>query len=315
MTLTPFSLSTSWNVRNHSHGQDILDEIKGLGFSKVELNFTLTSQIVKEFVQLKQRGEVEISSLHNYCPIPRGVKPSEAGPACYSLSSINEQERKRAVLETKHSIDTAGSLEAKVVILHIGTVDMQRKTKTLINLYQRGLKGTREYNNFKMELVKERETNQRRFFSCALQSLEEVSSYAAKSGIVLGIENRYYFQEIPSVNELDEILDKFRDKNIFYWHDVGHAQNLEHLGLAKHSDYLNRFSNRMIGIHLHDIIGTQDHLAPGCGNFDFQILRPYINKDVLMLIEAHPPAKASEIMEGVKLLENIFGKVARINKC
>jgi sugar phosphate isomerase/epimerase len=303
-----FILSTSWNARKHCQGQDIVEEIKRLGFSEVELNFTLTSQIVKEIAQLKQEDVIKIRSLHNYCPIPYGVKPNEAGPDCYSLASPKEGERKRAVCQTKHTIDTAYLLRANVVILHIGKVDMERRTKTLIEFYQRGLKGTREYNNFKTELVKEREKKHRRFLACALQSLEELSLYAAKFKIALGIENRYYFQEIPSIEELDEILCNFSDKNIFYWHDVGHAQNLENLGLVKHTDYLDKFSENMIGIHLHDIIGTRDHLAPGCGNFDFRILKPYIHNDILKVIEAHPPATREEIVRGVKYLESIFGE-------
>ncbi len=302
-----FILSTSWNAGNHNQGRDIIDEIKDLGFKEIELNFTLSSQIVEEIAQLKQEGAVKIGSLHNYCPIPSGVKPSEAGPDCYSLASIDEEERKRAILETKHTINTAHRLSARVVILHIGKVDMERRTKTLIALYQRGLKGTPEYNNFKMELMKERESEHRRFLACALQSLEELSSYAAKFNIVLSIENRYYFQEIPSVDELGKILDHFKGGNIFYWHDVGHAQNLENLGLVKHTDYLDRFSDRMVGIHLHDIIGTKDHLAPGCGDFDFQILKSYIHKDTLKVIEAHRPATANEIVEGVRYLKKIFG--------
>ena len=301
-----FILSTSWNAGNHNHGGDIIDEIKDLGFKEIELNFTLSNKIVEEIAQLKQEGKVEISSLHNYCPIPSGVKPSKAGPDCYSLASVDEEERKRAVQETKRTINTARLLGAKVVILHIGRVDMERRTKTLIALYQRGLKGTPEYNNFKMELIKERETEHRRFLASALESLEELSSYAAKFNIALGIENRYYFEEIPSADELGKILDKFIGGNIFYWHDVGHAQNLENLGLVKHIDYLDRFSDRMVGMHLHDIIATEDHLAPGCGDFDFQILKSYIHKDTLKVIEAHHPATANEIIEGVKYLENIL---------
>lgn len=303
-----FILSTSWNAGNHSRGRDILREIKRLGFADVELNFTLTSQIVEEFVQLKQKGEIRISSIHNYCPVPRGVSPSEASPDYYSLASPDQKERKRAVLETKHTIDTACSLGAKVVVLHIGKVNTKKRTKTLINLYRRGLKDTEEYNNFKAELLKEREKKHKIFLACILESLKELSSYAAKSDIALGIENRYYFQEIPSIDELDEIFGKFINANVFYWHDVGHAQNLENLGLAKHIDYLNRFSKHMIGIHLHDIIGTEDHLAPGCGNFNFRILKPYISKNVLKVIEAHHQAKASEIVEGVNILEKIFSE-------
>ncbi len=253
-----FILSTSWNAGRGRHAQDILREIKDLGFDEVELNFTLTSQVVEEFVKLQQESRVKVSSIHNYCPIPVGLKPNQAGPDCYSLASIDREEREKAVQETKHTIDAAHLLQARVVILHIGKVDMQRTTKTLIDLYQRGLKGTAEYDNFRTQLVQERAGEHKPFVASALQSLKELSPYAAKFDISLAIENRYYFQEIPSLDELGEILNHFEDGNVFYWHDVGHAQNLENLGLVKHKHYLDRFGERMIGIHLHDIISTDN---------------------------------------------------------
>ena len=46
----------------------------------------------------------------------------------------------------------------------------------------------------------------------------------------------------------------------------------------RHRDYLERYQQNLLGLHLHDIKGTQDHLAPGTGDFDFSVLKPYIKK-------------------------------------
>jgi len=65
------------------------------------------------------------------------------------------------------------------------------------------------------------------------------------------------------IEEFEAIFEIFGpDSNIGYWHDTGHAQVFENLKIAKHKDYLDRFSGRLIGAHIHDIRGTiDDHHA------------------------------------------------------
>ncbi len=71
---------------------------------------------------------------------------------------------------------------------------------------------------------------------------------------------------------------------------------------------MNKFSGRLLGIHLHDIIGViEDHRAPGCGTFDFKTLKPYIRKDTIKVIEAHEPATGLEICRSVEYLTEILG--------
>jgi hypothetical protein len=62
----------------------------------------------------------------------------------------------------------------------------------------------------------------------------------------------------------------------------------------------------MIGIHLHDVSGTEDHKAPTKGELDFMMFKPYINKDTLKVIEAHHPAEAGDLLDGKKYLETIY---------
>ena len=52
---------------------------------------------------------------------------------------------------------------------------------------------------------------------------------------------------------------------IGFLYDVGHAQTLDILGFYRHEDWLERFAPRIIGTHLHDVVGTTDHFAPGMG--------------------------------------------------
>ncbi|MBL7084724.1 MAG: sugar phosphate isomerase/epimerase [Candidatus Omnitrophica bacterium] len=299
-----FALSTSWNAWRYSQAKDIIKEIKGLGFDCVELNFNLTSLIVDEIIRLKDRGVIEVASLHNFCPVPKGILRKQALPDTFSLSALDEKERQQAIRYTKRTIDTASRLEAEAVVLHLGKVEMKERIRELASIHKS--KDRQRYARLKNEMTKERKSKSKRFFTQTLNSLEQLCNYAQRRKVKLGIENRYYFNEIPAVEEMESILSVFSSPPLYYWHDVGHAQVYENLEFIKHKTLLDKFSQRMIGIHLHDIDGIDDHRAPLKGKFDFSLLKPYLKPETLKVLEPHHPATAREIIRGRNYLEKLF---------
>lgn len=300
-----FSLSASWNAHKHDNGFDIVKEIKALGFDTIELSFALTEEIVNDILRLKEKGEIKVSSLHNMCPIPPEIPRKNASPDYYSLSSLDEKERDLAVKAAKNTVDYAKKFGAKAVVFHIGRVEIEGRTRELASL----INDKEKFKSVKNEMIYERQAKKGSHIKRAIESLKEIVPYAKRRGVAPAVENRYYYREIPLIEEFEEIFGYFEEGDLFYWHDVGHAEVFERLGLAKHKDFMDKFSRRLLGIHLHDIIGSiEDHKAPGTGTFDFNILKPYITKDAIKVIEPHKPATGEEILHSIEYLTNIFGE-------
>ena len=107
---------------------------------------------------------------------------------------------------------------------------------------------------------------------------------------------------------MGEILAWYSGDVVGYWHDTGHAEVFDRLGIAAHKDLLNKFSSRLMGVHLHDIMGMlDDHKPPGLGTFDFDILKSYIKKDTIKVMEVHQPATIDEVRRGAEYLKRILG--------
>jgi sugar phosphate isomerase/epimerase len=301
------ALSTSWNAFRHTDGSSLIREIKELGFEDVELGFNLTSSMIDSIETLVRDRFIRVASLHNFCPIPEHVQREAALPDYYSMSSKDEEQRKRAVQQTKNTIDTAVRLNASAVVLHCGRVEIPDRTIDLISLFNKGQQGSQMFSILRDDIIRQRNEVKKPFIENTLRSLDELNAYAALRNIKLGVETRYYFREIPFFDEFGIILDAFKDSQIYYWHDTGHAQLNANLGLVpSHEDYLKRYGSRLLGVHLHDISGCSDHRPPGTGELDFERIKPYIPDSTAKVIEAHHPASGSQLVKSREFLQTLF---------
>lgn len=288
----------------------MLNEVRALGFEYAELGHATRLSLLDGVQQAINAREIKISSLHNFCPLPIGV--NGPAPDYYLPSSHRESERQSAVRHTLRTIECAAALGAKAVVLHLGLVPMRNFTERLLHLYSEGAAATPKFKRTCEKALAVRTRKRQKYLEQVFRTLDEVAPRAREAGVRLGMETRFGIEEIPNEEEGAEILARFGTDVIAYWHDVGHAQVKENLGLMNHEAILERFRGRTAGMHLQDVAAPAfDHQPPGFGTFDFSRLTRYVTEDMVLAWEIHPEWKAEQIVDGVKRTHELLRNPVR----
>jgi sugar phosphate isomerase/epimerase len=122
---------------------DTLLEIRDLGFEYAELSHGIRLSLVEGILQAVDAGEIRISSLHNFCPLPMGV--SHASPNLFQFSAEAPREREMAIKCTLKTLDFAVRVKAPLVVLHMGSVEMKDYTRKLKGLLESGRRESPRY--------------------------------------------------------------------------------------------------------------------------------------------------------------------------
>jgi sugar phosphate isomerase/epimerase len=141
------------------------------------------------------------------------------------------------------------------------------------------------------------------YLDSMLRSLDEILPLSDDLDIRMGIENRYFFGQFPQFEEIGLLLQEFSGSKLGYWHDCGHAQQIEYCGLGTSIEPLEAFRQLLIGIHLHDTNLWTDHRLPNPdGDIDFSYLKPYIKPDTILNLEPLKGVDSDVIPEALEHL-------------
>jgi sugar phosphate isomerase/epimerase len=301
-------ISTCWWANRIPGGKEIVSEILGLGLKGIELDYRISKAILEDMMP-GLKGELRVLNIHNFFPMPEGMSPDKASGDLFLLSSIDRDERSKAVRYSIRTIEYAHELGARAVVFHLGRVDMPNPSQDFFKLYRSRKISEQEGLAFIKEQKRIRQSSKRKNLDAVLLSLEELNREAESRGIFVGIENRYHFYEIPDLEEIGLILRRFKGGNIRYWHDVGHARVQENMGIGNQRELLDVYKEDMIGIHLHDVRGLDDHLAPGQGEMEFSEIKAFLKPSIIRVLEVHPKVKRKALLEGIRFLKKaIFEK-------
>ena len=283
----------------------MLREIRDLGFEYAELSHGTRISLLPGILEAVDAGEIKISSLHNFCPLPMGVNNS--APNLYQFSAERPRERDLAFRYTLKTIEMAERVKASVVVLHLGSIEMKDYTDRLLEMVARGEKETAKYAKLCAELDQKREAKKEPFFERTKEMLKRLLPEAEARGIKLGAENRQALEELPCESDFQFMFRELNSPNLVYWHDTGHAQIKENLGFIAHLMHLESLRDRLCGLHIHDVqFPGRDHCAPGTGTIDFVGIKSLLNPDHIKVFELSPSLKVEDVRKGTSYVRELW---------
>lgn len=279
----------------------MLEELAALGFKHVELGHGIRFSLWPGILSAVQSGVVQVSSLHNYCPLPMGF--TRANPNCFEFSDPRAIRRKNALKHTRETIQRAADVGAGRVVLHLGSTGQHPRSPRLEALLARGRWGSRPFCRIKIQALSEHEAGFQARWPWVRDALLELGACAREHRIRLGLECRECAEEIP----MDHLWENvFRDLApvgdvVGYWHDFGHAARKDALGWIEHLPHFIRMAPHLIGCHVHDFLRpARDHCAPGSGLIDYSRFWAYSPPDVVFVLELSPRVRVEQVQACLK---------------
>ena len=290
----------------------MIEEIAGLGFSHVELSHGVRVSLVPGILKAVEAGMIRVSSCHNFCPLPPGVL--HAAPNLYQPTSPDSRELDQWLRHTKRSIDFAHLIGSTILVCHLGSVGFFwfNPAERLRRYMERHpLPDYRADSGF----TKLRDQGLRRLRKAAPahllrlhDSLNRVLDYAKEKSVFLAFENRENFDELPLDDGFDALFASMPEgAPVGYWHDCGHADLKEKMGLLDHRDHLAKQAHRLIGFHIHDVsLEGRDHQELGSGRIDYGMISAFWRPDHRFVLELSPRLKTEQILSSKQRLERLL---------
>jgi sugar phosphate isomerase/epimerase len=303
-----FAISSCWNSHRHEDGHAMLRELAGLGFEYVELSHGTRLTLVPGILKGLEEGVVKVASVHNFCPLPVGIMG--AAPNLYEPSAASRRERILWVHSTLRTIDFARRVDCDRIVLHSGRVrflwrDPEPAFDAAYKAYTARVEGADEGAGEAFKAAREKglkrlRRNRAGYMRRLRESYGLVAEHAREAGVKFGVENREGFCELPLDEEMDALLESLAEHEVFgYWHDAGHAQLKERMGLLEHKAFLEKLRPRLLGFHLHDVsVEDRDHQTPGSGVIDWSHIAPQVREGDVVVMELSPRLKPEEIRAG-----------------
>jgi sugar phosphate isomerase/epimerase len=299
-------ISSVWRSKELVDGGALLDELSGLGFDGVELEYRVRAATLAQMAPRLGR-DVPVLSVHAFFPRPEAAGAgSGSGANAFLFSDPDREAREVAVRHGVATIETAAALGARAVVLHLGRVAVAEEA---LAPYRRlrvaGDPDPAEVRPAVPALLAARAAAAGPHVEAVLRSLERLNTVAVRRGVLLGVENRYNPHEIPDFAETGRLLGEFRGGAVRFWLDAGHALYQEAIGVGRTADWLAAYGADAAGAHLHDIRGSRDHLAPGTGEADFAAIVGALPAAALRILEVRPAATRAEVLAGRDLLRGL----------
>jgi len=280
----------------------MLKEIRNMGFDYAELSHGIRIVLVPGILEAVEEGWIKITSTHNFCPLPTGI--NHAAPNLFEPSSSRAQEHDQWLRHTKRSIDFTAQVGASLMVTHLGSVQflwfnpsgkVSKYLKSHPNIDPTKDEG---YQKVLTKAVEKLRARMGPYWEQVESSLEEIRAYALEKNVRIACENREKFQELPVDVDYAEFLEAMpAPSHCGYWHDTGHAQLKQQMGLLNHEEHLQKNASRLLGFHLHDVKGGDDHQPIGHGEIDFDMISRFWTPEQRLTLELSPRVSPENVLE------------------
>jgi sugar phosphate isomerase/epimerase len=298
------ALSTMWGIGRLDDLGALVDEARRLGVRQLELNDQCTPRLVEQVIA-RLGDEVRLCSLHNVCPWP--VDDDGRRLSLPSLAEPDPIAREVIVRWTEETIRLAAYWGIPAVVIHLGELpDGRDQEAALQALVLAGQGETAGAGAARQRLIEHRRAAVGPYLAAAARSLEELLPLCEEAGVRLGLETRADYLDLPTFEELGELLARFDSEYLGYWHDTGHAQRQQALGLRAARDWLAAYGRRLVGLHLHDCVGLADHHRPGTGAVDFAAALAAAGAATPCVCEFSPRLSEAEVASGLDYLRSVM---------
>ncbi|MEY4939009.1 MAG: hypothetical protein RIQ93_744 [Verrucomicrobiota bacterium] len=291
----------------------MLREIASLGFESAELSHGIRITLIPGILKAVEEGVIRITSTHNFCPLPTGVV--QAAPNLFEPSAGEHREHDQWVRHTKRSIDFTAQVKARVLVCHLGSVSFFwfNPARNVRNYLRDHPAAGRSGDDMGYAaLLRKSMVRMRKrmgpFWEQTKTSVNEMLDYAAKKGVTLGFENREKFEELPIDADYPAFFAGLPPSApVGYWHDTGHADLKESMGLLNHRAHLSQLKDRLLGFHLHDVSAQgQDHHPVGAGHVDFAMVSEFWRPEHLLTLEFGPRVTVREVRSSKQRIEALM---------
>ena len=293
----------------------MLEEIAGLGFSHVELSHGVRITLVPGILKAVEEGVIRVSSVHNFCPLPAGMVHPAPNLFEPSAPAKHGHEQEQWLRHSRRTLDFAAQVQARAVVFHLGSVrffwlNPGRRLRAFARKHPDAVTpGDPRYQKRLAKAMNRLRKHQPPFWNQSRRSVEELLPYAAEKGLRLGFENREKFEELPVDADFPDFLKAIsRPEQAGYWHDAGHAELKERMGVITQRRLLEENSARLIGCHLHDVDEAgNDHQPVGSGRVDFKMISQFWQPHHLLVLELNPRVSTAGVVESKKRIEDLLG--------
>ena len=290
----------------------MLREIADLGFTHAELSHGIRIVLLPGVIRAVEEGVIKISSIHNFCPLPTGI--TQSAPNLFEPSAREHREHEQWLRHTKRSIDFAAQIKSRVLVLHLGSVNFiwfnpARKLRAFIRHNPTvSVPDDKAYRLVLKKACEKLRSKMGPYWQQVQASMEEIRVYAHERGIKLGFENREKFEELPLDDDFDALLAGMAQPHTAgYWHDTGHADIKQSMGMLEHRLHLEKNAPRLLGFHLHDVTADgKDHQPIGTGRIDFNMISGFWRPGHLLTLELSPRVKVEDVVSSKERIEALM---------